>query len=134
MKRTIYHTNINDTHYSVAAVTLGDFNPTGFTNTFGHLYNNITLDDYTKQQLEQFVTDGFTEKRVSAAPKVSKTDGNQMVLFSYASYDGELGTPVGLAIIFQDKFYSIGYKEGRRSESELHQIYQNRREIYSENV
>lgn len=87
--------------------------------------NTITLrfknDRYTIIKIVDFVLDGYTSKRVMEAFKVN--DEDQLLLFAY---DGEFKNCVGLALCFNKKFYSLSLSEGKRSESELYNIFKSK--------
>lgn len=124
MKRTYYNSYLYDTEYFLVAVPLGDFNVYGFLGSLYNLNDNIVIDEYTFESIRKFVVEDFTETRVNNAPDLSTDEPDQMVLFSY---DEDFSRPVGLAISFNGKFYSLNYSQGKRAESELYKIYKNKK-------
>lgn len=103
---------------SIVSVPLEDFTLSSMLKSFHDLSDNILLDDYTYNGLYNFYVWGFTEKRVNSAPVVS--DSDSMILFAYTD---SFKSPIGLAICFDGKFYAMDYSQGRRSVSELYNIF-----------
>lgn len=122
MKRTYYTGHKGDEAVIMVSVPLENFNLSSMMMAFYNLSGELSLDGYTLSGFKKFYEDGFTESRVSAAPKVP--DSDSMVLFSN---DEAFKSPIGLAICFDGKFYAMDYKYGKLSEPEMLNIFKNKK-------
>lgn len=125
MKRTYYTGHKGDDAVIMVSVPLENFNLKKMMMSFNvvsSLYGEMSSDGYTLSGFKKFYEDGFTESRVSAAPRVP--DSDSMVLFSN---DEAFKSPIGLAICFDGKFYAMDYKYGKLSEPEMLNIFKNKK-------
>lgn len=117
--KNYYKSQIGDNIYFLESTPIDTINTNEFVRAFNKF--GVLLDEYTLNGIREFCIEGFTEKRVSNAPVVN--DADQMVFFAY---DEDFNSPVGLAICFDKKFYSIPFSKGKRSESELYNIFESK--------
>lgn len=125
MKRTYYTGHKGDDAVIMVSVPLENFNLKKMIKSFNvvsSLYGEMSSDEYTLSGFKKFYEEGFTESRVSAAPRVP--DSDSMVLFSK---DEAFKSPIGLAICFDGKFYAMDYKYGKLSEPEMLNIFKSKK-------
>lgn len=125
MKRTYYTGHNGEENVIMVSVPLENFNLRKMIKSFNvvsSLYGEMSSDEYTLSGFKKFYEDGFTESRISSAPKVP--DSDSMVLFSN---DEAFKSPIGLAICFDGKFYAMDYKYGKLSEPELYSIFKSKK-------
>lgn len=122
MKRSYYTGHKGDEAVIMVSVPLENFNLNSMMMSFYNLSGELSLDGYTLSGFKKFYEDGFTESRVSAAPRVP--DSDSMVLFSN---DEAFKSPIALAICFNGKFYAMDYKYGKLSEPEMLNIFKNKK-------
>lgn len=121
METKYYSSTVEDTTYSLVSTPISSINLDVFVDAFYGLGCNILLDGYSIASFKKFHEEGYVESRVKNAPQIDEAD--QMIVFSY---DADFNSPVGVAIIFDKKFYAISMSFTKRAESELLNIYKHK--------